>query len=211
MSSLNFLVQEEFALVSTDTLAVNPDTRLPSHFQSKAFPVLHLNGLICGTGINQLIIQWYSIVATSMLARSISHLDEYAPSSLRELASELKLPKEITSTIYHFGYDDYEKRFRVYAYRSVHDFQSEELCLGFGVKPQVEFTQSENPIKDFIDLITLQREDDLSKPVKERIGIGGDIHVYALVPGSINIKIIHRFDDYEDLYSEMCSYLLSNK
>lgn len=210
MSSLNFLVQKDFALISTDTLALQPNTHLPSHFQSKAFPVLHLNGLICGTGINLLAIQWYSKVATSMLARSFPHLDEFTPSSLRDIASEIKLPTNSTSTIYHFGYDEFAESYRVYAYRSEHDFQSEELELGFGIKPQIEFTQTEDLIKDFIDLITLQRECDLAKPLENRIGIGGDIHVYSMIPGRINIQLIHRFDDYDDLYSNMCSRLPNN-
>ena len=117
MSSLNFLVQKDFAAIATDTLALDSNSHLPSHFQSKAFPALHLDGLICGTGISQFIIKWYTKVATAMLAQSIPHLDEFTPSGLCELEKENPIPPGITTTIYHFGFDQDTKSYRAYAYR----------------------------------------------------------------------------------------------
>ena len=89
MSSLNFIIQKEFAAIATDTLALDSSSHLPSHFQTKAFPAPHLDGIICGTGISHFILNWYSKAVTAMLAKSIPHLDEYAPSSLRALKEEI--------------------------------------------------------------------------------------------------------------------------
>lgn len=207
MSSLNFLLQSDLVMVCTDTLALSADSHLPSHFQSKAFPVLHLDGVLCGTGIGQFVVSWYSIVLTSMLSRSIPQLDEYAPSSLRQLAQESMLPDSSSTTIYHFGYDPDALRYRGYAYRSEQEFNSEELPFGFGIKPQTQFEPSDNPLEDFIRLVAIQREEDSSRPISERIGIGGDIHVLFLEPGAITMRKVHRFDDYNSLYDDMCTRL----
>jgi hypothetical protein len=207
MSALNFVLQKDLAIVSTDTLALNSESHLPSNFQSKAYPVLHLDGVVCGTGISQFVARWYTVVVTSMLAKSVPHLDEFSPQALRNLAEEMALPDISTTTIYHFGYDQETDRYRGYAYRSSNNFDSEELAYGFGMKPQVEFNPSGNIIEDFIALISIQRDQELARPVLERIGIGGDIHILMLEPDAITIRRVHRFEDHNFLYEEMCSNL----
>jgi len=208
MSALNFYLQQDLLAVATDTLALAGDTHLPSHFQAKMFPVLHLNGVICGTGISQLIVQWYVTAATAMLARSIPHLDQFTPDGLRRLAAATLPPLGSTSTIYHFGYDDDQARFRGFAYRSERNFESEELGYGFGMKPPVEFAPSSNILEDFISLVSVQRESDLARPLQERLGIGGEVHVLLLQPGHIAMTRCHRFADFEALYDDMCTRLL---
>ena len=120
------------------------------------------------------------------------------------------MPAETTTTIYHFGYDDQLFTFRGYAYRSVNDFESEELPIGIGIKPPIKYSLTENIQDDLINIIRIQRDQDLSSPILERIGIGGDIHIFFLEPGSISIQRVFRFEDYESLYSDMCTRLPSN-
>jgi len=209
MSALNFLLQRDILAVATDTLALSAETHLPSHFQSKMFPVLHLDGVICGTGIGQFVTQWYVLAATQMLTLSIPHLDQFTPTGLRSIASSNPLPTGSTSTIYHFGYDEDQGRFRGFAYRSEHDFASEELAYGFGIKPVVDFEPTGVIPDDFIRLISLQRDHDLALPLAQRIGVGGDVHILLLHPGHIEMAKYHRFPDFRGLYTDMCTRLPS--
>jgi hypothetical protein len=212
MSALNFVLQEDMVMVATDTLALSGDTNRPSHFQTKFYPIPHLDGIICGTGVSQFIAQWALQVQTSMLVKNIPHLNEFTTEQLRKLWTELRLNDVFTSTIYHFGYDADLEKFRGYVYRSEKNFISEELSYGFGTKPPVpNFKPTGNPVDDFKEVISIQREEDLSHPQENRIGIGGDIQLALLKPSQITIVHTHRFEDFEELYKQMCQELPANK
>ena len=207
MSALNFILQSDALFIATDTLAISGEDGSPRNFQSKIYPLLHLDGVLCGTGIGQFITRWYVALQSGILARNIPHLDQYVPNGLRSLHQELPLPEGKTTTIYHFGWDHAEGRFRGFAYRSEHDFRSEELQYGFGVKPQVAFTPTGTLPDDFVQLITLQRQIDNARPPRERIGIGGEIHFLAMAPGEISLTRCHSFEDLDLLYDQMCRRL----
>ena len=212
MSALNFILQEDAVMVATDTLSLSGETYKPHHFQTKFFIVPHLLGVICGTGTGEFIAKWAITVQTSMLAKSIPHLDEFTTEGLRILYKELNIPENLTSTVYQFGYDYDSGKFRGFAYRSVNNFISEELGYGFGTKPPVpNFVPTDNPIEDFKKVIAIQREEDLARPQKKRIGIGGEIHILLLEPSRYTIVQVHRFDDYDTLYEQMCDELPANK
>jgi hypothetical protein len=212
MSALNFSLQEDMVIIATDTLALSAETNRPSHFQTKFYPVPHLEGIICGTGISQFIAKWALQVQTSMLVKDIPHLDEFTTEQLRKLWKEFHHRGEFTNTIYHFGYDVSLGKFRGYAYRSEKNFASEELVYGLGTKPPVpDFVPTGNPVDDFKNLISIQRKEDLSRPQENRIGIGGDIQMVLLEPSRITIVRTYRYEDFEELYKQMCQELPVNK
>jgi hypothetical protein len=162
--------------------------------------------------VGEFIAKWAHKVQTSMLAKSISHLDEYTPEQLRMLYREMGLPQNITSSVVHIGYDYDMGKFRGFAYQSLKDFNSEELKHGFYTRPTIpNFQPTENLLDDFKRIIAIQREEDLSQPLEDRIGIGGEIHVLVLEPGKFTILQSHKFEDYEILYDQMCDELPANK
>jgi hypothetical protein len=88
----------------------------------------------------------------------------------------------VTSTIYHFGFDKFEARIVGYAYGSINNFVSEKLPYAVEIKPNPENANFE--IKsfpdDFIQLAKWQKQLDESKPVTERVGVGGHLIAYML-------------------------------
>ena len=214
----------EAVYITTDTLVSDPEDMRPTMHTTKLYPVPHWNGVICGTGIMQFIVGWYAYAVTSILARDIEHLDEFAPENMQTIFEKTKenfddeLLDDATSTIYHFGYSEKQSRFIGYAYRSTKDFVSEQLIEGFGQKPApmdggVEIN---NYPADFIALTELQKAEDEQKEIGERVGIGGEIYSFSMqniseVEGQADIltqiRRCHRFDDFEKAYIEMCQKL----
>ena len=79
MTSLNVMLSNEAVYISIDTLISDPEDMLPVLHTTKLYPVPHWNGVICGPGIMNFIVGWYAYALTSVLARDIEHLDEFAP------------------------------------------------------------------------------------------------------------------------------------
>jgi hypothetical protein len=215
MTALNFYLQPDSLLLAMDTLSLRSDHN-PHKFLSKIFPILHLNGVMCGTGFAPLIEQWLREINVGILARDMIHLDEFTPQALQGLwmAQSAEIEKG-TVTIYHFGYCEAEKVFKGYAYRSERDFQSETLLYGLGIKPGVDMTNLgedlPSPQAYFAEIIKRQRANDLAQPINDRIGIGGDVHFVSMTADGIWMSRCHRFEDYDTLYFEMCKELPANK
>lgn len=106
MSSLIFYTSAEQILIAMDTLAVSDEVGTPLLFTTKFYPVPHLRGLICGTGIGRFVIDWFVDVNTRMVVDDILQLDLHAPRMLRELWQEkyANFPLVSSVTIYHFGF-----------------------------------------------------------------------------------------------------------
>lgn len=139
MTVLNFLLTDEAVYLLIDTLLSDPDDLSPVAFSTKIHPLPHLQALICGTGHAQAIAEWVATVNLTLPVRDAAHLDQFAPMELRKLFA--RHPKEdigereITTTLYHFGFNERAGRFVGFAYRSADDFRSEPLAQGFGLKP----------------------------------------------------------------------------
>lgn len=214
MTALNFYLQPEQVLLAMDTLSLQSDGN-PHKFLSKIFPILHLNGVMCGTGFAPLIEQWFREINAGILARNMIHLDEFATEALQNLwASQSGEIGKGTATIYHFGYCEVDAVFKGYAYRSEHNFQSESLMYGLGIKPSFDVASLgedlPSPQAYFVEIVKRQRAEDLAQPINDRIGIGGDVHFASMTPDGIWMSRCHRFEDYDALYEEMCDYLPAN-
>jgi hypothetical protein len=215
---LNYLLTDDAVYVLTDTVISDPDDLGPLSFSTKAHPLPHLQALICGTGHVQLITEWVAIINLDLLARDVVELDQIAPSRLRALfgryAAEQAGGREITTTLYHFGFDHEAQRFAGFAYRSIDHFDSEPLEPGFGFKPAPEWPLDASRIKklpdDFIALAKRQKAQDDATELSKRVGIGGQLIFHAMQRGAglrgvsavqTSAAIVHVFPDFE----EMCA------
>ena len=223
MTILNFVLDEKGVYLLTDTVASDPDDMEPINFTTKVFPAPHWQGLICGTGILQFITAWYVHAITSIVAKDIKHLDQFAPDILRSRFTEFQEQAngEFTSTIYHFGFDDLAGKFIGFAYRSTNDFDSEQLDYGIGLKPNPEVDPPdiiEFPI-DLIPIAELQKVKDAKKPLDQRVGVGGQLISYVMRHVDVGdgeyqvttaIHRCHEFSDFPAAYMRACAKLPAN-
>lgn len=207
MTALIYILQENQVCVAMDTLSLNSDDGKPLLFTSKIFPLPHLGGLICGTGIMNFIANWVAYVQTNIVAKDIDHLSIYTPDPLRGLWQKFHFTEKQTSTIYYFGYSKTDRRFKGYAFRSTNRFELEELQYSVGIKPPVPNMELKEIPVDIIRIMCCQKEQDDLLPLGQRIGIGGEIHFAVLTTSQINLLVLHRFDDYETCYHQMCERL----
>lgn len=201
MTAAIFNISPDQIYLAMDTLAMNGDARKPYFFTTKFYPLPHLHGAMFATGVGDLADRW-SAKLVKFLARDIHHLDEYVTPALQELGQEFGLDEKLTTTVYHIGYSEAEQRYVAFAYRSTNGFKSERLPYGFATKPPVEVAPAASN-DDLIRIMDLQRAEDNSLPFDERVHIGGEIQLLILQSKTMTIQTIHRFDDYEDLYSQM--------
>ena len=208
MTVLNFAITQVGVFVVMVTL-VTCDGE-PAFFTSKATPVPHLNGLICGTGFQRFFHLWSLRVLGGIVAFDISHLDQYATESLREVWEELSHGEQQagTSTIYHFGYDRGDDEFVGFAYRSTNNFESEQLPFGTVTKPPYH---GGLPLlgfpDDFVEVCRAQRAEQDQLGTEDRVYIGGQITAFTMQrnqgrKGAVwyGIETAHEFDDFDDMY-----------
>ena len=81
MSALIFYTTHTDIIIAMDTLAVCDQSGTPLLFTTKFYPVPHLRGVICGTGIGQFIIDWFVRVNTTMVVDDIPQLDCHTPTA----------------------------------------------------------------------------------------------------------------------------------
>jgi len=207
MTALNFVIQPDQIVLATDTLSLAAADGEPLSFVTKFLVLPHLRTVATGTGNGPFLAEWYSYVRASVLAQDVDHLNQYSPSALRRIAAGHDLAA-ISATVYHFGYSRGRDRFLAYAYRSTSDFSSEEILEGFGVEPQVAFSELDLSAPEvFVQLMERQRADDQALPKGKRIGIGGEIQCVHMQRDGISISTIHRFASYDDDYGAACARL----
>lgn len=197
MTALNFVLEPDRVCVAMDTLAVNPGTKEPHKFVSKIFPVLHLRGLLCGTGTMQIILDWFVAIQDSAFVGDMVHLGQFTPDARRRIASRYATEATGSTTIYHFGYDTFARHFRGFAFRSERNYEAEELTYGIGTKPPIDIGAFDSLPAGFIDIMMRQRVSDRAAPLEEQVGIGGEIQFAVLTPEQLLMTTCHTFDDYE--------------
>lgn len=210
MTALNFMLDQKAICIAMDTLGTNAETGKPSFYTSKIFPLLHLNGVICGTGLGSFVHDWFVYVNTAIIARDMEHLNQFVTEPLRKLAEGHHINNDSSVTIYHFGYSENHQCFRGYAYRSSNNYESEELIYGFGIKPEIsyEIPPPINLPEDFIKIVIQQKIEDEKLPFEKKVGIGGEVHFLYMTPGKIIMTRCHKFDDYLSMYEEMCKNII---
>jgi hypothetical protein len=209
MTALVFVLQPEYVVFAMDSLSLRGDNKLPGKYCTKAFLLPHLGSAICGTGALRLVTQWHECLQLSVLARDVDYINETAPHHLRRISSGIDDYPH--STIYHFGLSSAQNAFVGAAFRSSNDFACEAIPYGIGVKPGLEHVAAK--AEDRLDelgyadgivwLFERLREHDDSLPAEERVGIGGEIHLFALEAGKMSVSVLHQWPDYDETYDEM--------
>ena len=206
MTAAVFSIQPEQIIIAMDSLAMTGDTGRPYFFTTKFYILPHLQGAMFATGVGDLASQWF-LKLERYLARDMLHLDNFVTPGLRELGREFGLDEKLTTTVYHVGYSEHESRYIGFAYRSADLFVSERLEYGVRLKPPAEAPPPQSFPDDFIEIIKKQKNADDLKPLKERVHIGGEIHLLLMQDRSMVVQTVHRFDEYDNLYQEMCEQL----
>lgn len=227
MSLLNLLLDKQIIYAVCNTLASYPEDLEPRSFTTKVYTVPHLEGLICGTGVGQFVLEWYCRAIERMVVRDLHNLDEFTPNALREIWQRYQvtsLGRELTSTIYHLGYDRVENQFVGWVYPSVNDFASQELAYGTYFKPQ-EFETDEfdykGKLEDFVRIAEIQKAPDRARPKEQQIGIGGHLISYIMMArGSeddegepeltTTVSRFYQFDDCGTDWLRACNKLPPN-
>lgn len=206
MTAVIFNIGPAQVIVATDTLAMSQETRKPVFFTTKFYPLPHLHGAMFATGIGDLATQWF-VRLDRFVARDMHHLDAFTQPVLQELGRQFGLDESQTTTVYHVGYSEQESRYVGFAYRSADDFASERLEYGLRIKPPVQGATVESFPDDFVRLMRKQRDSDEALPSEQRVFIGGEIQTLVLENKTMTIQTVHRFDNYETLYAQMCAQL----
>lgn len=204
MTALVFALQPDQVCVAMDTLVVGAEDKQPVYFQRKFIALPEMNLLIAGTGLANLINDWFSLVrslieVTDIEVTDIDELNDLAPSELSALASTYFGSYVTTTTLYHFGYSKGEGQYVGYAYRSTDGFEPDRLQYALGYKPVIPIAPTDDiRFPDFlIEIILEQQRQDLLLPVEEQVGVGGEIEFAVLSEGAIHVETVHRFASYE--------------
>lgn len=207
MTALNFVITRNEICFAVDTLAIGADDHQPFAYITKFVLLPHIKTAATGTGHGMFLAEWYAHVRGSIIASDIDRLDGLTPAELRRIARGYDLAA-VSATVYHFGYSELRERFLGYAYRSTTNFASEEFGEGTGIKPEVKLPPEPHVYPAlFVDLMKRQREDDLARPVRERIGIGGEVQCIHMQRSGTSVTTLHRFDSYEADLAAMCARL----
>ena len=203
-TALNALVRSDLITVVTDTLAVDINARTPTKFSSKVLFLPHLQGVICGTGSLNLLVDWFRIVEQQIVARDLPHAGRYAPELLRQLASDLvsthEMPDAGIGTVYHFGVCSRTNSCRAFGFDSERAFEPREYadCLifrpAFDSLPVPPMTAGEDECDWFIRLVGAQRT-FVGNEAANKPRIGGELHLTTIGKVGMSVRTIHRFDD----------------
>jgi len=206
VTSFICMLGEDNLILATDTLATTPEGT-PSFFTSKATHVPHLKSLIMGTGVGGFANRWANQVAASMVLSGINNLDYHTPKALRDLwkayRAEHDVPDGITTTVYHFGLSEDDGRMCGFAYRSTDDFSSEQLDYGWRFKPECTVPDGDDIGAIIEAMMREQRQIQETRPLNERVFIGGEAILHHLMPGSYAAYNLFRFEDYDDTLKEI--------
>jgi hypothetical protein len=197
LTAFNFVLENDRVCVAMDTLVVDPQTKAPHKFVSKIFPLLHLRGILCGTGTMQVILDWFVLIQSGAFVGDMIHLGQFAPEALRRIGAKYAAETTGTTTIYHFGFDRAKRSFRGFAFRSEQNYGLEEVPYGIGTKPPISIGAFQSLPDAFIDIIARQRERDRAEPVEKQVGIGGEIQFAVLTQDHLAMTTCHTFEDYD--------------
>lgn len=201
MTALIFSLAPSQVTIAMDTL-VTDTSGTPIGYTSKLFPLMHLGGIMCVTGLSNLATDWHARLMR-FVAKDIHHLDEFTTEQLQALWYQYEDQVSFTSTVYHFGFSQQEDQYLGYAYRSANNFVSERLPYAIGIKPPIQDVLIET-LPDFIDVMQRQRTIEDSKSSDERLYIGGEIQLAILENRCISLATGYRWKDYEEMYTTMC-------
>ena len=221
MSALIYEMFEEHVFVGMDTLSILPDKK-SGKYMDKMVVLPSLNGAICLTGWSSVFTTWLAFIYDQTVLKDIFGLEVIAKSmapSLPEMFKKLNLPDDATSTIFHFGYCEEEKKFKGFAVEVRKEINVRALQYGVAMKAcgrkclndlkalgdeYFPIREEKRSVFDaMVEIIKRLKTIDESQAIEDQLGIGGEIYVLQMRPGEyIQVKC-HRFEDYDARFLEM--------
>lgn len=228
MSSFIALINNKNAWIATDTLCSfaptgNETTLVPRNFTCKSFSLPQFKSIFAVTGTLQLGLCFFTHTAEftygtdieSLVGIDLKHFKEKLQSSYEQSP---------TGTIYLIGYSQGEDKFRGYKLivNKEAAFGWEELPSdGLIFKPgfdnwedkMLAFGENKTVERFVTNLMTLQKQEDIVKPIEEQVGIGGEIVLTNLEMNEQTktlvtvTQIVHKFDDYFEMWAKMAGIL----
>lgn len=206
MSSLICFSNDDFAVIGTDTLAVDGEGN-PVLLSNKATYLPTIKTVICGTGTGGFHSRWAEFVNSRMILLDVDNLDYHAPSLLRSMWQEYKVEYSAgdghTVTIYHVGLSQASGGIKRFAYRSTNDFKSEEIQHGWFYKPECNLPEGSDVLDIIKEMMFEQRVIQDKKAKEERVYIGGQINVIILERDCVRHMTIADFPDFPDVINKL--------
>jgi len=222
LTALLFGLGKESVWLALDSLACSKGGA-PLKYVVKVFPFPHLNLVMCGTGDMNIILDWFVALNAYYYGQSgrhlgLPHVNDGAPAVLSGIALKYEHLKAGSTTIYHFGFDETEKRFRGFAFRSTNEFAMDEIPYGLGAKPFGEelaplLYGSGGPptVNSIIRVMEEQKRRDEALPAEDRVGVGGEIHLLTMSENRQTLWACHRFKDRATMFDEILEGLRDTK
>lgn len=205
MSAVIFQISPQGGFVATDTLAADTEG-VPGYFTSKAIHIPHLKTVVFGTGVGGFMGEWIVALLGGVAVDGIEHLNAWTPEMLRSQWQSFEKRDLIgdesvmcrTATIYHMGVSELTGEIVAFAYRSTTGFRPERLPNGTAVKPECEIPEGGEAL-DILELMREQRrvQEQTVDSVRERVHIGGEIHLIDINPERCLTFTYARFEDFE--------------
>lgn len=214
MTAFNFVLHRDFATIVTDSLNTAVPEQRPYQFSSKVHVLANLHAVMGGRGRGLFLDECYRQLSLGLIARDVADADNLVPELYRRLWAE-QLAKEEgddepsplppSATVCHIGWVEKERRIVGFEYSSADNFESDRIKDGAWLHPGTVDILITDP-SDLVKITIMQKEIDDKLPVGERAGIGGDIYLYQLTHEGIVAQKAHRFEDYDQQFSEMEAY-----
>lgn len=225
MTALNYILTKDSVMISMDSLITGiygigeNEDKVNVNFEAKMYPLPQFNAVICGTGSAQLKKDWYNFASTEIISRDIKYLNKLITEKLLEFEEGYKL--KVDTSIYQFGFDEDINEFVGFVYSTNNGYKSQKLDILEGVckidiipmissdkyREILEISKFETirGYEEFlINIMKEQKRDDDLRESSNRAGIGGDIHFLYMEKDFYTYKRIHRFDDYDEVYENIC-------
>lgn len=210
MSSLIFEVTDDSVAVAVDTMCVD-GLGSPLGHVSKAFAIPHLQVVIAGTGVLDLIERFF-IAINSSCALNHDELAERSGDLLAGIWENWKHAADIgrssdgeaigdsaiTTTVFQFGFSHAAGRYEAVQYCSDEGFKAERMPRSdnlFYKPPAPLLGEKQNGIAEIARIMLSQRAHESSKPASKRIHIGGDILLLCIDQQGVTIQKIYSFAD----------------
>lgn len=222
------MLYDDQVIIGSDTLACKPwemgePSLQPVYFTSKVYHVPHLKSALGSTGHHFIGNGFYEFLR-SYIGTDIQSILEI---DLLRVINELKKlgPENALGTIFLYGFDRSENKFRGYylfidlsktsaEWRELGSMEQED---GFLTKPLVDditnkisqtFPDEELDGVSLVKrIIFIQKQEDDQRPGNEQVGIGGDIVLTWMGFNGDNFKItsevIYSFPDKEVVFKKM--------
>lgn len=199
MTALVFVIQPDQVCFAMDTLIVTHDDKMPLDFQRKFYALPENNIVVAGTGLGNLVNTWFEVLGRLPTETNIDDLAPIISELVQKLLPFVNGIDLATSTLYHFGYSKSQAKYVGFVSRSENNWKTESIqenAIGFKpIIPLPECNDIEFP--DYlVKIIQAQQKADLSLPVVDKVGIGGEIEFVHMKNGEISISNVHRFETY---------------